>query len=65
MTGGELYSLIQITASFEEKFSRVVESGDFDGGALYKLRGWDIEALHNMCKEMEMFLRDVQIGGKV
>ena len=65
MTGGELYSLIQITASFEEKFSRVVESDDFDGGALYKLRGWDIETLHNMCKEMEMFLRDVQIGGKV
>ena len=65
MTGGELYSLIQITASFEEKFGRIVESGDFDGGALYKLSGWDIEALHNMCKEMEMFLRDVQIGGKV
>ena len=64
MTGGELFSLIQTTASFEEKFGRIVESDDFDGGALYKLRGWDIEALHSMCKEMEMFLRNIQIGGK-
>ena len=64
MTGGELFSLIQQTAGFEEKFGKIVDSEEFNGGAIYQLRGYDIAALHKICKEMELFLRNIEIGGK-
>ena len=64
MKGNEFYRLIQTIANYEEKFSRIVGMNDFDGGKFYKLTGFDIEGIRDMCRDVEKLLNNIEIGVK-
>lgn len=64
MTGAEFYRMVQTVAHYEEKFAKVVNAEDFDGGKEYTLFGFDISSIKNMCETIEKFLHDIEIGGK-
>ena len=44
MTGAEFYRMVQTVAHYEEKFAKVVNAEDFNGGKEYTLFGFDISS---------------------
>ena len=56
--------MVQTVSHYEEKFEKVVNAEDFNGGKEYTLFGFDISSIKRMCESVERFLLDVEIGGK-
>ena len=64
MDGIEFYGLMERTKHYYEKYSKITTAENYNGAELYRIRGYELEDLADLCYKVKKFLGEMKIVGK-